>query len=70
VSTREPTSDGPSLPDPAAGEDEDRTSRDLDVSAEPEPDWAEAIRRARRERADRLREALRDTEDEPTGPAE
>ncbi len=30
----------------------------LDTSDEPEPDWAERIRRGRRERAERLRELL------------
>ena len=33
---------------------------DLDVSGEPEPDWADAIRRAREERGERLRELLGD----------
>jgi len=31
---------------------------DLDVSDEPEPDWAAAIRRARTERGERLRDLL------------
>jgi hypothetical protein len=31
---------------------------DLDTSNEPEPDWAEGIRRGRRDRADRLRRLL------------
>jgi len=30
----------------------------LDVADEPEPDWAEAIRRGRKERAERLRRLL------------
>jgi hypothetical protein len=30
----------------------------LDVADEPEPEWAEGIRRARRERAERLRRLL------------
>jgi hypothetical protein len=39
--------------------DEPRPS-DLDTTDEPEPDWAEAIRRARRQRGERLREVLGD----------
>jgi hypothetical protein len=70
VSHRDPTGEPPSEPDVEAVEEEDRSSRDLDVSAEPEPDWAEAIRRGRRERADRIREELRGTQDEPTEPSE
>ena len=38
---------------------------DLDVTGEPEPDWADAIRRARRERGERLKQMLGD-EPEPT----
>jgi hypothetical protein len=33
---------------------------DLDVSEEPEPDWADAIRRGREQRVERLRELLGD----------
>jgi hypothetical protein len=33
---------------------------DLDVSEEPEPDWADAIRREREQRVERLRELLGD----------
>jgi hypothetical protein len=68
--SRGPTSDRPNEPDPEAVEEEDRASRDLDISAEPEPDWAEAIRRGRRERADRLREELQSGDDEPKEPPE
>jgi hypothetical protein len=36
---------------------------DLDTKDEPEPEWAEAIRRGRRERAERLRGVLGTDED-------
>jgi hypothetical protein len=68
MSPGDPTDEPTTEPDPA--DDGDRSSRDLDVSGEPEPDWAEAIRRGRRERADRLREVLEAGEDETTEPAE
>jgi hypothetical protein len=42
--------------------DEPRRS-ELDTSDEPEPDWADAIRRARRERGERLRRLLTDAPD-------
>jgi hypothetical protein len=45
-------SDRPAEPDPEAAQG------DLDTSSEPEPDWAEGIRRGRRERAERLRRLL------------
>ena len=35
----------------------------LDTSDEPEPDWAERIRRGRRERAERLRDLLGPSEE-------
>ena len=38
---------------------------DLDLSEEPEPDWAAAIRRGREQRGERLRELLGD---EPAAP--
>lgn len=41
-------------PDPSA----------LDTAGEPEPDWAERIRRGRRERAERLRRLLGTPEEE------
>ena len=44
-------------------------SSDLDTANEPEPGWAEAIRRGRRERAERLRDLLPSPEDAPEGPA-
>jgi hypothetical protein len=37
----------------------------LDTADEPEPDWAEAIRRGRRERAERLKDLLPAPEDPP-----
>jgi len=46
---------------------DDRPPSDLDVSSEPEPDWADAIRRARRDRGERLKRMLGD-EPEP-GPS-
>jgi hypothetical protein len=42
---------------------------DLDTANEPEPEWAEAIRRGRRERAERLRALLPPPEDAPEEPA-
>jgi hypothetical protein len=48
--------------------DEPRRS-ELDTSDEPEPDWANAIRRARRERGERLRRLLADAPD-AAAPAE
>jgi hypothetical protein len=39
---------------------------DLDVTDEPEPDWADAIRRGREQRGERLRELLGD--EPPTPP--
>jgi len=38
---------------------------DLDISNEPEPDWAEAIRRGRKEHAERMRELLEAPREEP-----
>lgn len=38
---------------------------DLDTSKEPEPEWAEAIRRGRRERAERVREQLGAPDEDP-----
>ena len=35
----------------------------LDTSGEPEPEWAEGIRRGRRERAERLRGLLGDADE-------
>jgi hypothetical protein len=53
---------------------DDARPSDLDVSSEPEPDRAEAIRRGRRERSQRLRRLLGDppvrepaATDEPDG---
>jgi hypothetical protein len=43
-------------------------SSDLDTANEPEPEWAEAIRRGRRERAQRLRDLLPPPDDAPNGP--
>lgn len=43
-------------------------SSDLDTADEPEPEWAEAIRRGRRERAERLRDLLPAPDDAPDGP--
>jgi hypothetical protein len=49
-------------------ESEDDVERlDLDTSEEPEPDWAERIRRGRRERAERLRGVLGPPEEGPEG---
>jgi len=42
----------------------DPESSDLDTSNEPEPEWAEAIRRGRRERAERMREQLEAPEED------
>ncbi|MGH2637441.1 MAG: hypothetical protein ACRDHU_15015 [Actinomycetota bacterium] len=41
---------------------------DLDTAHEPEPEWAEGIRRGRRERAERLRELLDTPEGEELAP--
>ena len=45
----------------------DREPLDLDTKHEPEPDWAEGIRRGRRDHAERLRRLLSpdETEDPP-----
>ncbi len=43
----------------------DPESSDLHTSNEPEPEWAEAIRRGRRERAARVREQLEGPEEFP-----
>ena len=39
---------------------DDGERSDLDTGDEPEPDWADAIRRGRKERAERLRRLLGD----------
>jgi hypothetical protein len=47
----------------------DGEPQDLDTADEPEPEWAEGIRRGRRERAERLRRVLgepEETSEEPT----
>ncbi len=59
---RDPEPDGERPPDP------DAEPPALDTSDEPEPDWAEGIRRGRRERAERLRSLLGPTDDEEEGP--
>ena len=44
--------------------DSEAEAADLDTANEPEPDWAEGIRRGRRQRAEQLRELLADSADE------
>jgi len=50
--------------------DEDRTAGGQEapwsVDAGPEPEWAEAIRRGRKARGDRLREIFATFDDDPT----
>lgn len=61
-------SERPTEPGPERAAEE-ADGLDLDTSGEPEPDWAERIRRGRRERAERLRRLLgapEETGGEPT----
>jgi hypothetical protein len=53
----------PEPDEPTEPSDPDAT--DLDTTGEPEPDWAEGIRRGRRERAERLRRLLGDDRGNP-----
>jgi hypothetical protein len=55
-------------PEPEPGPLPETDELGLDTSGEPEPDWAEGIRRGRRDRAARLRRLLGDptqTSEEP-----
>ena len=51
--------------EPEQGYEPEPGDADFDAPNEPEPDWAEAIRRDRRERAERVREQLEALENEP-----
>jgi len=58
-------SDPPKEPDPGPESEPEPGDADLDLSNEPEPDWAEAIRRGRKEHAERMRELLEAPQEEP-----
>jgi hypothetical protein len=57
-------------PEPGTEPAAEADALDLDTSGEPEPAWAEAIRRRRKERAELLREQLQPREDPPLEPPE